>query len=115
MERCRISRALRYVPLDDAPLNQGCALAILEHRLNLAADLHILPTLWFRNTWSWGRDDRLPALRASSDLAGHCLTIQASHRGLGDYKLHCEGARDLLFTDNETNSERLFSSPNKQP
>lgn len=81
----------------------------------VAADLHILPTLWFRNTWSWGRDDRRPALRAGSDLAGHCRTIQASHRGLGEYTLHCEGARDLLFTENETNSERLFSSPNKQP
>jgi Glycosyl hydrolase family 63 C-terminal domain len=80
-----------------------------------AAVLHILPTLWFRNTWSWGRDDRRPALRASSDLEGRCLTIQASHRGLGDYKLHCEDARDLLFTENETNSERLFSSPNSQP
>jgi len=80
-----------------------------------AADLHILPTLWFRNTWSWGRDAQRPALRASSDVTGHCLTIQASHRGLGEYTLHCEGARDLLFTENETNSERLFSSPNRQP
>src|SRR5436190_1124589 len=80
-----------------------------------AADLHILTTLWFRNTWSWGRDDRRPALGASSDLAGHCLTIQAHHRGLGEYKLHCEGARELLFTENETNSERLFASPNRTP
>ncbi|HMG06286.1 MAG TPA: hypothetical protein VK581_12575, partial [Chthoniobacterales bacterium] len=78
-----------------------------------AAPLHILPTLWFRNTWSWGRDDHRPSLRASSDLAGHCPTIQATHRALGDYKLHCEDARDLLFTENETNTERLFSSPNK--
>jgi len=80
-----------------------------------SADLHILPTLWFRNTWSWGRDNRRPVLRASSDLASHYLTIQASHPGLGDYNLHCEGARDLLFTENETNSERVFSLPNRQP
>ncbi|MDP9253637.1 MAG: glucosidase [Verrucomicrobiota bacterium] len=80
-----------------------------------AAELHVLPTLWFRNTWAWGRDDRRPVLRASSDLAGRCPTIQATHRGLGEYKLHCEDAHDLLFTENETNSERLFSSPNKQP
>jgi hypothetical protein len=78
-----------------------------------AADLHVLPTLWFRNTWAWGRDKRRPILRASSDLAGHCPTIQASHGALGDYKLHCEGARDLLFTENETNTERLFASPNR--
>ena len=80
-----------------------------------AAELHVLPTLWFRNTWAWGRDDRRPALRASSDLAGRCPTIQASHRALGDYKLHCEDAGDLLFTENETNSARLFSSPNRYP
>jgi hypothetical protein len=77
------------------------------------ADLHVLPTLWFRNTWAWGRDDRRPVLRASSDLAGRCPTIQASHRALGEYKLHCEDAEDLLFTENETNTERLFSSPNR--
>ena len=80
-----------------------------------AANLHILPTLWFRNTWSWGRDDQRPTLGASSDLAGKCLTIQARHRGLGEYKLRCEGARTLLFTENETNSERLFASPNRSP
>jgi hypothetical protein len=78
------------------------------------AELHVLPTLWFRNTWSWGREGQRCALRASSDLVGHCPTIQASHPALGDYKLHCEDAGELLFTENETNSERLFSSPNRQ-
>jgi Glycosyl hydrolase family 63 C-terminal domain len=77
-----------------------------------AAPLHILPTLWFRNTWSWGRDDYRPVLRASSDLAGRCLTIQSTHRALGDYKLRCEGARELLFTENETNVSSLFGAPN---
>jgi hypothetical protein len=77
-----------------------------------AAPLHILPTLWFRNTWAWGRDDYRPVLRASSDLAGRSLTIQSTHRALGDYKLHCEGARELLFTENETNVAALFGAPN---
>jgi len=77
------------------------------------AELHVLPTLWFRNTWAWGRGDRRCLLRASSDLAQHCPTIQASHPALGDYTLHCEDAEDLLFTENETNSERLFSSPGR--
>ncbi len=61
---------------------------------------------------------RRSAAGASGQLAtwrSTASTIQASHRGLGEYKLHCEGARDLLFTENETNSERLFSSPNQQP
>jgi len=77
------------------------------------AELHVLPTLWFRNTWAWGRDDRRSVLRASSDLAERCLTIQATHPALGNYTLHCKGARDLLFTENETNSERLFSAPSR--
>jgi hypothetical protein len=77
------------------------------------AELHVLPTLWFRNTWAWGRDDRRCMLRASSDLAERCPTIQANHPALGDYTLHCKGASELLFTDNETNSERLFSAPSR--
>jgi hypothetical protein len=77
------------------------------------AELHLLPTLWFRNTWSWGDDRRLPSLRASADLASHCPAIQAMHDALGEYKLHCDGCPDLLFTENETNAERLFSSRNR--
>src|SRR5436190_15289554 len=79
------------------------------------APLHILPTLWFRNTWAWGRGDRRCLLRASSDLAERCPTIQANHPALGDYTLHCKDASELLFTENETNSRRLFSSPNRHP
>jgi hypothetical protein len=79
------------------------------------AELHVLPTLWFRNTWSWGRDDYRPVVRASSDLARRCPTIHASHRALGDYELHCEEAPELLFTENETNTERLFAFPNRSP
>jgi Glycosyl hydrolase family 63 C-terminal domain len=77
------------------------------------AELHVLPTIWFRNTWSWGDDRRLPGLRASSDLISRCPTIQATHEALGEYKLHCDGSPELLFTENETNAERLFSSRNK--
>ena len=79
------------------------------------ADLHILPTVWFRNTWAWGRDDPRPALRAASDTAMHCPTIAAEHPTLGEYQLHCEGSPELFFTENETNAERLFAAPNSSP
>ena len=72
-----------------------------------AARLRVLPTLWFRNTWSWGEDDRKPALRAVGPGA-----IQASHQELGEYWLHCEGAPELLFTENESNAQRLWGQPN---
>ena len=71
-----------------------------------AAPLQLLPTLWFRNTWSWGYDRRRPALRA----IGPGL-VQADHPRDGRYFLQCGGAPDLLFTDNDTNVARLYGSP----
>jgi len=68
-----------------------------------AAELHLLPTAWFRNTWSWGRDDRRPEIRAASPT-----TIRLHHPDLGEYHLHAEGADEWLFTGNETNRTRLF-------
>jgi len=75
-----------------------------------AAQIHLLPTLWFRNTWSWEKDEAKPSLRQSADGA-----ILASHPTLSEYTLHCEGARELLFTENETNAQRLWGQPNPAP
>ena len=75
-----------------------------------AARLRLLPTLWFRNTWSWGDDDRKPALRQAAPGV-----IEASHQELGAYRLTCEGDPELLFTENETNAERLWGQPNASP
>jgi hypothetical protein len=75
-----------------------------------AATLHVLPTLWFRNVWSWGGDAPRPMLRQAA--AG---VIGVSHPELGERFLSCEDAAALLFTENETNTERLFSSPNRTP
>jgi hypothetical protein len=72
-----------------------------------AARLHVLPTLWFRNTWSWRLDDRRPTLRESGPGV-----IDASHHELGNYVLACDGAPELLFTENETNAQRLWGQPN---
>ena len=74
------------------------------------AQLHLLPTVWFRNTWAWGRDDRHPSLRARGER-----TIQTDHSTLGTFLLECDGAPTLLFTDNETNNERLFGTANATP
>ena len=67
-----------------------------------AALIHVLPQLWFRNTWSWGYSVAKPSLQAVSDD-----TILAKHSELGDYTLHVEDA-PLLFCDNETNPRRFF-------
>jgi hypothetical protein len=73
------------------------------------APLHVLPTLWFRNTWSWGRDDARPTLTAVPGEA--CL--QACHPTLGTYWFAWEGQPRLLFTENETNLARLWQAPNR--
>jgi hypothetical protein len=82
------------------------------------ARLEILPTLWFRNTWSWGRDGegygKKPRIHRESAGA-----LVARHEQLGTYRLLFEpdgrGMAGALFTDNETNNERLFGAPNGTP
>jgi hypothetical protein len=74
-----------------------------------AAPLHVLPTLWFRNTWSWGDDDPRPMLREAGGA------VVASHPELGDCTLSCESAPELLFTENESNAHRLWGQPNATP
>jgi Glycosyl hydrolase family 63 C-terminal domain len=73
------------------------------------AELHLLPTLWFRNDWAaWTEaPEQKPMLRQFNGPAG-VSSVMAAHPLLGDYALFCEGDVPLLFTDNETNNERLF-------
>ncbi|HEY3170408.1 MAG TPA: glucosidase, partial [Thermoanaerobaculia bacterium] len=83
------------------------------------ASLHVLPTLWFRNTWSWGRtgEGYWPRPRISRE-AGGVGPLLAEHAGLGRFRLAAESAPvepTLLFTENETNAARLFGSANPQP
>ncbi|HET9490268.1 MAG TPA: glucosidase, partial [Methylomirabilota bacterium] len=79
-----------------------------------AATLHLLPTLWFRNTWSWEEGAKRPALRAGDGVPGLAV-IEAEEESLGRRWLYCEGGPDLLFTENETNAARLFGAPNPGP
>ena len=79
-----------------------------------AATLQLLPTLWFRNDWSWGEDVARPTLRqVAQDKTGAIIAL--SHRDLGERFCYAEGASALLFTENETNSERLVGTPNPSP
>ena len=78
-----------------------------------AAELHLLPTLWFRNTWSWGLDERRPRLRL--DSATEVAAIKLDHYYYGTRRLYCEGTPELLFTENETNNRKLFNVENNSP
>lgn len=84
------------------------------------APLHVLPHLWFRNTWSWGGDPTtMPEIRAlEADhraAAAGAVGLRASHAVLGDHFFYVDGEAELLFTHNETNNERLFGAPSRTP
>ena len=78
-----------------------------------AASLQVLPTLWFRNTWTWWPDTPKPILKAVPFKQSSA--IAASHAKLGERWLYCEGGAPLLFTENETNNQRLFGTSNPSP
>ncbi|MEO8648183.1 MAG: glucosidase [Acidobacteriota bacterium] len=75
-----------------------------------AARIHMLPTVWFRNTWTWTGTPPPCGLRRIDDR-----TIELQERSLGKRWLHFEEADDQLFTENETNNERLFRTANHSP
>ena len=83
----------------------------ISNRGSETAPIDVLPTLWFRNTWSWGRDDRRPSISSAANAGqqkSQLPTLVAKHWELGEYRLYCSGADELLFTENETNTERLY-------
>ena len=84
------------------------------------AHLHVLPTLWFRNTWSWQNGGSRPVLSSAKGY-GHSV-VRAQHTDPlleaflpGETCLHCDDAVPLLFTENDTNTERVFGRPNASP
>jgi hypothetical protein len=78
------------------------------------APIHVLPTLWFRNSWTWWPGTPKPSVKQISGQKGN-QAIAASHVDLGDRYLYCEGDVPLLFTENETNNQRIFGTPNDSP
>ncbi|GAA6618956.1 MGH1-like glycoside hydrolase domain-containing protein [Scytonema sp. NUACC26] len=76
--------------------------------------LHLLPTLWFRNLWAWNPNLEQPFIKVVQSDPNFSL-IEAEHSTLGTRWLYCEAGAELLFTDNETNYERLFGVSNSSP
>ncbi len=74
------------------------------------AEIHLLPTLWFRNTWSWDKGSTKPTIRQVEKGS-----VLASHAELGDRTLDCDGSPELLFTENESNASRLWGQSNTSP
>jgi hypothetical protein len=74
--------------------------------------LRVLPTLWFRNTWRWPPHGAKPELKS---VTAATATVLATHEGIGEFKFSCDADVPLLFTENETNNERLFGAKNAAP
>ncbi|HEY0386204.1 MAG TPA: hypothetical protein VGC64_09350, partial [Pyrinomonadaceae bacterium] len=90
------------------------------------ARLRLLPTVWFRNTWAWDETQARPQLKQIEDAqesaaaqngeaAGSVSVVELRHEHYGTRWLYCEHAPELLFTENDTNTERLYNSPNLSP
>jgi hypothetical protein len=89
------------------------------NRSSETALLHLLPTLWFRNTWSWVDSGSKPEIERVEGYGNSIVRAYHTNplfgESLGCYYLYCEGVVSCLFTENETNNRRLFDSPNTSP
>jgi hypothetical protein len=90
------------------------------------AEVHVLPTLWYRNQWSWHGSSERPSLQQLGEAASHLSpggekgeeavsVVQAVDTRVGERYLYCKGTEALLFTENETNTQRIFGVPNRIP
>jgi len=95
-----------FVEVAKASANDLLFQYTLVNRGPEAAPVHVLPQLWFRNTWAWGLDDYRPRLAALGEAA-----VQVSHRDLSELTWYVDGAPALLFCDNNTNVQRLDHHP----
>ncbi|MFO0969455.1 MAG: glucosidase [Gemmataceae bacterium] len=97
----------------DAPQDVLVQITV-QNRGSEAAQLHVLPTLWFRNAWSWQVADEKPHLEHMPDSRSRSV-VKATDPKLGERYLYCEGDATLLFTENETNTQRIFGVANRSP
>jgi hypothetical protein len=86
----------------------------VHNRGPAAASLVVLPQLWFRNTWSWAPGSARPELFAIESAAGVSV-VETRDEHLGPFWLYAEGAEELLFTENESNAEKLWGVKNRTP
>ena len=101
-----------FIEYAKADTEDICIKITAHNRGGEAAPLHILPTVWFRNRWSWYEKAEKPVMREVKNAAENLTTIQLTEEKLGDYFLTCEGSSNLLFTENETNYQKMYGGAN---
>ena len=97
-----------FVEYAKADNDDICIKITAHNRGGEAAPLHVLPTIWFRNRWSWYEKSNKPQMKRARVKARGLSAIELSEEKNGDYRLYCEGSSQLLFTENDTNYEKLY-------
>ena len=100
-----------YTEYAKADVDDICVRITAHVRGHKEGQLSLLPTLWFRNLWSFGLLTEKPIIRVEHSAE----VVRAHHPKLGDYYLYFDPPQQLLFTENETNTERIFGTPNASP
>ncbi|MCY7347049.1 MAG: hypothetical protein LH614_12610 [Pyrinomonadaceae bacterium] len=98
-----------------AEVDDICIKITAHNRGRESAPLHILPTVWFRNRWSWYQDAVKPQMKRVESAAENLSVIHLNEERRGEFWLTCEGANRLLFTENETNYEKIYGGKNDSP
>lgn len=101
-----------FVEYAKADCEDICVKITAFNRSEEAAPLHILPTIWFRNTWSWRETEEKPILSEVENTVENLSTIELKEKVRETWRLICEGSSHLLFTENETNLEKLYKVKN---
>ena len=101
-----------FVEYAKADVNDICIRITAHNRSETAFQLHVLPTIWFRNTWSWTENAPKPVLKYENCDIENLSLIRLDEQMRGTYFLYSEGSSQLLFTENETNFEKLYNVPN---
>ncbi len=103
-----------FIEYAKANADDICIKITAHNRGPETAPLHLLPTVWFRNRWSWYEKSNKPSLEKAESNAENLAEIHLSEELLGEYKMICADSKQLLFTENETNFQKLYNSENKE-
>ncbi|MCA1639650.1 MAG: glucosidase [Acidobacteria bacterium] len=103
---------IEYAKADYADV---CIKITATNRGRDSAPLHILPTIWFRNRWSWYETANKPQMEAVKIEAENLSLVRLTEEKRGRYFFVCEGASEILFTENNTNFKKLYSGKNEMP
>ncbi|MGI8786865.1 MAG: MGH1-like glycoside hydrolase domain-containing protein [Pyrinomonadaceae bacterium] len=102
-----------FVEYAKADAEDVCIKITATNRGDRFAPLHVLPTLWFRNRWSWYEKSNKPQMRQVETKTKNLAAVYLTEEKLGDYQFVCEGASQILFCENETNFEKIYGAKNQ--